>query len=344
MEMQKRSETLNVATVMLWMNSGCNARCATCEIWREPVGTMLSASEIASYLPEWAALGVKMIELCGEPTIHPEFGQICEMLKSSGVRFSVLSNGLKLHEFAEQIAGQAVSLTVSLDGPPEVHDRVRNVPRSFERLQRGVEAVRRYSTTLPIYGRCALHRMNYRYMAETVETAQRLALTNISFFGLDSDSPAFGRERLKRAVWQERMETVAFTHQDIPELTDRIRMLGKIRASDFASGFIAESLDLLHRSLSPYQRWNDLNCRHNLRCNAPYKSVVIEPDGKVKPCWFLESYGNLKDCGSMHGLIETEKAEAIRKDSATTNNLICQRCITPRLFTDDGTSISGLSS
>ena len=341
--MKNPSESLDIATIMLWMNSGCNARCLTCEIWRERVGTVLSASVIASYLPEWKEGGVKLIELCGEPTIHPEFREICEMLNAANIRFSVLSNGLKLYKFAELIVDTAVSLTVSLDGPHVVHDQVRNVPRSFERLQRGVEAVRNASGSFPIYGRCALHRLNYKCMADTVDTARALGLTNISFFGLDDDSTAFGREHLEPEKWQDRMSSLAFSSDDIPSLNSYVRAISYSHAEDFESGFIAESPELLHRSLSPHQRNNGLEIEYEVRCNAPYKSVVIEPNGEVKPCWFLESYGNLRDHVSMQGVLETAKAIKIRGCAMTPENITCQRCITPRVFGDDGTSESGLS-
>ncbi len=46
------------------------------------------------------------------------------------------------HARFARLAGLVDVLAISLDGPPEVHNRVRGHPRAFERLERGLDAVR----------------------------------------------------------------------------------------------------------------------------------------------------------------------------------------------------------
>lgn len=335
------ANALNIYTVMLWMNSGCNARCITCEIWREKVGTYLSAAEIAEHASKWRERGVKLVELCGEATIHPELVEICAAFTANGLRFSFLSNGLRLGAFSRLIVEQAVSLTVSLDGPPDIHDRVRGVPRAFERLEQGLKVVRALSGTFPVYGRCAVHRENFLHMSDTVETARSLGLTSISFFGIDTDTPAFGREYLDAAAWRDRAMSLAFQADEMEMLDQEVGRLLERRAADFENRFIVESPQLLRLSLSPHQRSRAGNGQLANRCNAPFKSAVVEPNGDVKPCWFLPSHGNLRRAKDLHAVLEAPEAVSFRNELSIRDNKVCQRCITPRVFDESGASKSG---
>lgn len=335
----------NLPTLMLWMNSGCNARCVMCEIWKDKPNTLLSSKDIAAWVSGWKELGIKIVELCGEPTIHPEMREICEILGEHDIKIGFLSNGLRLSKFSDLIVKYGKSLTVSLDGPPMIHDSVRSVPRAFERLANGVAEIRKQSMDFPIYGRCVVHRLNYLSMRQTVETARALDLTSISFFGLDTTSPAFGREGKDFESWSA-VHDLAIKSEDLVNLENEIDLMETEFASEFASGFIKESPDRLRNvligenlpSLTPSP------CtKKNVRCNAPSFSAVLEPDGSVRPCWFLPAYGNIRKEGSIEGLINSTMAKKFRSDLDVTTNPVCQKCITPRIFSADGTSRSGLS-
>ena len=330
----------SLSTVMLWMNSGCNARCVMCEIWKERPGTLLSAGEIRQAAAAWRDRGVRLVELCGEPTIHPQLREIADAIRDSGLEYSMLSNGLRLSRWLDVVAG-AKSLTVSLDGPPALHDRIRSVPNAFERLARAVREIRAIKPDIPIHGRCVVHRLNFEQMSETVETAKAIGLSSISLFGLDSDSPAFGREAREEADWAGSIGAITLSRDDMPRLADEIARLQSLNAEDFASGFIVESPSRLRNCISPHQR---SGCRGKIQCNAPFTSVVIEPDGSVKPCWFLPAYGNIREAGGLDAVLNSAAAAAAIGSLDVATNPICASCITPRVFSADGSSRSGLPS
>lgn len=327
-----------LSTVMLWMNSGCNARCVMCEIWKERTGAYLSAEEIEEWAAGWRAAGVRLVELCGEPTIHPQLREISRAIRASGLEFSLLSNGLRLGRWIDVVA-EAKSLTVSLDGPPALHDRIRAVPNAFARLERNVADIRRARADLPIFGRCVVHRLNFEEMSETVNSAKALGLNSISFFGLDSDTQAFGREARDPGDWTTSIGAIALREEDMPRLAEELGRLAALHAADFESGFIVERPARLGYCLSPHQRREGGGV---VRCNAPFTSAVIEPDGSVKPCWFLPAYGNIREAGGLEQVLGSLAAKDALDSLDVGTHPVCNRCITPRIFSADGSSRSGL--
>lgn len=329
-----------VPTLMLWMNNGCNARCIMCEIWRGDAKMYYTEQEITAWTPAWKRMGVQLIELCGEPTIHPEIRQICDILQAEGFRFTFLSNGLRLEKFADLITARAGSLTVSLDGPPTVHDAVRHVAGAYERLARGVARVRALAPEFPVYGRCVVHRRNFRHLHETVETARTLSLTSISFFGIDIGTPAFGRDDA-RADGIDSAADLEIQESDLPELAAGIDGLEREHAADLASRFICESPALLRRTLSPRLLASRPGGNCGFDCNVPFKSVVLEPDGSVRPCWFLPAYGNALEEGGVEAVLQKPSSVQFRANLNVAEHPVCMRCITPRVFDSQGKSRSG---
>ena len=329
------SNNLAVPYLLLWINGGCNARCQTCEIWRDTTKTFISAAEIAAMADQWVAMGVGEVELCGEPTLHPELPAVCESILLRGIEIRFLSNGLRLQRFAPLVAEFGKSLTVSLDGPPAIHDLVRNVPMAYQRLKRGVSAVRELTPDIPVYGRCAVHRLNYRYLRATVETARSLDLTDISFIGLDVSSTAFGREGLDPGI-ETHVERLIIPREEVDALREEVEALVVSEASSFETGFLRESPNVLRSVLTDYflEHWNpSLGSERTIRCNAPWTSAVIEPDGKVRPCWFLPPYGNLNDFkGGLVELLNSDSSRSYRDSIDVTQHPTCRACICPRNF------------
>jgi Fe-coproporphyrin III synthase len=66
--------------------------------------------------------------------MHSNLFPFCTRLRALGIRVTILSTGLLLERDAPRIVRTADDVIVSLDGPPEVHDRIRCVLGVFDRL------------------------------------------------------------------------------------------------------------------------------------------------------------------------------------------------------------------
>ncbi len=318
--------------LFLWMNTGCNARCGMCSIWRDISGTRLSDQEIDGWMPALRKLRVKEVQLCGEPTTHPKLPSICKSLDDTAIDIHLLTNGLRLGSVVDTVKDSLASVTVSLDGPPGIHDRVRGVKNAYFRLETGIRALRNHLPELPIVGRCVVHRENYRALGATVDTAHDLDLTSISFLSIDASSDAFGRNRVLEDIQKVPGEFL-FQLNEIPLLEQELDHLEQSHTADFATGFIVESRATLQSILVSYYLAMVGEGTYRPRtalCNAPWTSVVIEPDGQVSPCFFLPPYGNLRQADSLNGLINALESRRFRAELATSGHPTCSRCVCPR--------------
>jgi MoaA/NifB/PqqE/SkfB family radical SAM enzyme len=82
-----------------------------------------------------------------EPLIHPRILDFCRAIVSRGFFCSITTNGWLLPRLAEALADIGVhEIIVSIDGPEEIHDRVRRRQGSFGNLYQGVEQLNRAKT------------------------------------------------------------------------------------------------------------------------------------------------------------------------------------------------------
>jgi len=160
-----RGRALPPRYVDIKLTNRCNLRCKMCGQWGEQ-GTMRGAS--AATLREQMALPVlrqladqvarfkPMFYLWGgEPFLYPDLIPFMAYLRSRRMLCAINTNGTFLEDAAEDLvkAGSVANVLVSLDGPRDVHDRVRGVPGTYDKVMRGVarvlEAKRRLRATKP---------------------------------------------------------------------------------------------------------------------------------------------------------------------------------------------------
>jgi MoaA/NifB/PqqE/SkfB family radical SAM enzyme len=223
-------------------------------------------------------------------------------------RTTILSTGLLLERFAAQIVGGITDVIVSLDGPPAIHNEIRRVPEAFERLAAGVRAIHALAPGFPISARCTVQAMNAAHLRATVIAARELGLRSISFLAADLTSTAFNRP----TSWApEKQASIA------PDRSVLQREMEALIAEYPQDGFILETPAKLRRIVTP---------NGAPRCNAPWVSAVIEPNGDVRPCFFHPPIGNTAN-GTLAEIINGPQAIAFRDALVVAENPVCQRCV-----------------
>src|ERR1700722_12279876 len=156
-----------------------------CDIWKIDSAEEISATELERHLDQIAGLHVEWIVFSGgEPLMHSDLFRLSALVRSRGIRTTMLSTGLLLARNAERVAQSIDDVIVSLDGPPAVHDGIRRTPGGFDLLSAGLRAIRATNLRYPIAARSTVQRANALKLRETVRAAREIGLDSISFLAV----------------------------------------------------------------------------------------------------------------------------------------------------------------
>jgi MoaA/NifB/PqqE/SkfB family radical SAM enzyme len=295
-----------------------------CDIWQRTDGNELDLVDFARHRESIAKLGVRQVVLTGgEPLLHRNLEGLLVFLRECNVRITLLTTGLLLSKRAAIVAEGVDEIIVSIDGPEEVHDRVRGVKGAYRLIGDGIRAVRQNNAEMPVHGRCTVQKVNHRSLRETVAGARLLGLNSISFLAADVTSQAFNRE----LIWPgERQRQIVLTPREIEELEEEVARLTWENDRDFRTKYIVESPDKLRRTVRRFkEQLGDLPPVAP-QCNAPWVSAVMEVDGTVRPCFFHRSIGSARE-QTLEQAINGPEARRFRAALNIDENTICQRCV-----------------
>lgn len=320
---QDSSLVTRLPVLVLHIHSSCNCRCMMCDIWKTNEAKGLRQADLERHLDSIRALGVRWVVLTGgEPLLNREFPDLCRILHREQIHVTLLTTGLLLKKYANQVANSFDDIIVSLDGPEPIHDGIRRVPGGYALLADGIGAIR-HLRSLRLTARCTVQKANFKHLRDTVVAAKELGLSAISFLAADLTSRAFNRE----LVWPvERQNEIGLSARDLPFLETEIESLIAENGIDIASGFIVEPVTKLRRIVRHFRAHLGFEKPQSPICNAPWVSAVVELDGTVRPCFFHEPIGNTTEA-SLKEIINHEQAREFRDALDVGTNPTCNRCV-----------------
>ena len=327
--------------LVLFPHNRCNCRCLMCDIWRIRQVREITLGDLEFHWQSIRALQVRWVVFSGgEPQMHSDLAALGRLLRSDGIRVTLLTAGLLLKPQAASVVQCVDDVIVSLDGPRDIHNKVRGIAKAFERQADGVAALRQLRPGIIVRGRCTVQKANHVNLRGTVQAAKQLNLNSVSFLAADLASEAFNRP----ASWDpQRQGAVALSPEEVDQLECEVQALLVECAEDIASGFIAESAEKLRRIVR--------HCRAHLGqvsavapfCNAPWVSSVVEADGTVRPCFFHPALGNIHE-QTLLAILNSERALEFRQQLDVATNPVCQKCVCSlRLAPDEPLATTGLS-
>ena len=331
-----------VPIVVISPHNQCDCRCVMCDIWRIRDAKEFSVADLERQMASFRELSVRWVVFTGgEPQKNSHLPILAGMLREEGIRVTLLTAGLLLDAQAEVIAANVDDVIVSLDGPPALHNRIRRVPKAFERLAVGVQELRRTRPGIPVHARCTVQKLNHGSLRTTAIAARDIGLNSISFLAADVSSSAFNGQSLSLL---KREEQVGLNAIEVDELEQEIGLLIQEHADDLASGFISESPSKLGRIVRHFRAHLGQLKPVAPRCNAPWVSAVIDAEGDVRPCFFHRPLGNTRD-GTFHEVMNGTQALQFRRNLDIANDPICQRCVCSLYVPNSGADIhSGVTA
>lgn len=317
--------------MVLYLTEGCNSRCASCDIWRQ-VRRDMPLALVDQLVSSAAELDVRWVLLSGgEAMQHPQWPEIARRFREVGAHVMLLTNGLLLRRQAEAVAASVDEVVVSLDGgTAATYEALRGVD-AFDLVLDGIRLARQNG--LPVTTRTTIQRANFREMPTIIDLALNLDVNAASFLAVDvSSEQAFG----PRSLTSDLSERGALNHEEWDELAEILDVLENEYAALFAAGRIAESPAKLRHSLLDY--FGALLGRSTFsapRCNAPHTSVVVEVDGRLRPCYFLPAFEHLRPTGhlaegqTLARALNGTTARALRQAYRRGQRAECERCVCP---------------
>ena len=315
--------------MVLYLTDGCNSKCAMCDIWQAPRRNMDMAL-VDNLVQSAQELNTEMVLLSGgEAMQHPEWPMIAAKFRAAGIKVWLLTNALLLKKQATPIIEHIDAVTVSLDAAtPELYEQIRGVD-ALELILAGMQMVS--AAGIPVTTRTTLMQINYQQMPQIVDVALAAGAQSVSFLAVDTvNLYAFGprftdKDRIPLNV---KNPFGGLTAEDLPQFNALLDEMAIQYAEHFADGRIEESLPKLRRLYNYFAEPHGLSEFETPRCNAPHFSAVVNVDGHLQPCYFLPTWGDLKN-RPLAGALNDQKAMELRAAYRQGQRLECKRCVCP---------------
>jgi MoaA/NifB/PqqE/SkfB family radical SAM enzyme len=265
------------ATVVL--TERCDCRCEICRIWEKPKGREPTPGEIAAFLR--GAGGIRWLNLTGgEIFLRDDVEEICARACEAEPRLAVLdfpTTGQRSDRIVETV-GRVAKLgvprffvTVSVEGPPALHDLLRGRPGAFERMIETYRALRR------IRGAKA-------YLGLTLSDRNADAV-DATFRALASRIPRFSEREVHLNVATTSGHYYANLARGVRRPADPRAAIRRVLARRRARWTPTDWLESTYLSLVPRHAASG---RSPLPCHSLSSSVFVAPDGTVHPCTVYE--------------------------------------------------------
>ena len=255
----------------------CNLSCAHCYSDSAPTARVeLEPEIVCQFISDAASMGYEVVSISGgEPLIYDGLEIILAHAKSLGLQTTVTTNGFfNDRRRLERLRDKLDALALSLDGPPDVHNRIRRSARAFERLVSGLGDLRAIGIQFGFIH--TLTRENWKHLPWVAEFAAENGARLLQIHPL---------ELAGRATEMMRGESLT------EELLARAYVIAFLLADKYAET-MAVQIDLLYREHlreepelvyagTPPEEATDLSPAQLLSL------IVLESDGAVVPV----SYG-----------------------------------------------------
>ncbi|HSS44220.1 MAG TPA: radical SAM protein [Thermoanaerobaculia bacterium] len=370
-----RPENLPMPTfVQLRVTNLCNLRCKMCGQWgdtgifrshsdsaaatdgaaeqqriRELIGLkrQLALTDYVRLLDEIAPWKPIVSLFGGEPFLYPDILPLIREIKRRGLTCTVITNGGRLEQHARELVEIGIdSIAVSIDGPPQVHNRIRGQKDSFEKAAAGVRAVaawrRKLHRVLPMQlAILPITELNMDAIGPAVEILRGLPLDTINV-GLRWFIPkevGAEYERVMRETfgvsgdsWKgfdfDWSQVSASKERQMLELVKLLKGLRRRRFLDSAKGnpWVSFVPDVPAERVPEYFSEFSQTFGHSL-CPVAWYFAQVEPDGEVCFCGDFPDYtiGNVRR-QAFREIWTGKKAWAFREKLAREPLPICARC------------------
>lgn len=268
------------------VTKACNLRCLHCHVSaREAMTNELSLREAMHAIDEMANLGTSaLIFSGGEPLLRKDFVlTLAQYCVDAGIIPAMLSNGLLInHKVAMELKDAGImAVGIPIDSVnPESHDKLRNMPGTFNQAIKAIQACK--AIDLEVVITTMALKDTYSEMPKKIEFLSNLGIDQIAVY--DLVPVGRGKDVMDQAMTQEQRVSLIRYLQGMQEDTE------VVFAMSGGQPLYPEIAVQMHKSHGTKPK--DLLIKefwiHNsVGCHAGILYFSLRPNGDVYPCTFL---------------------------------------------------------
>jgi Fe-coproporphyrin III synthase len=320
----------------VFVTGRCNARCRHCFHWREVAAGVEGPAleELAALADSCARMGPLLWVSFGggEPFLRRDLADVAQAFGRHGLRhLAIPTNGLVEERQAQVVArilaenpDLYLSVGVSFDGPPAIHDAIRQVPGGHARSSAAVLALKRQRDALP---REQAERLGVGLLVTVTKENQDVLARHVEEL-VEALAPDNVTVNLARGDALERalLDVDPDRYAEVVATKRRLMDAGRLPYFDFPLARLAVARDrLMYEHVERIARGDR---SQHLPCTAGTLSAVVFEDGSVHPCEILgRSIGNLRECGwDLERLWNGPQAEGLRREIEATRCTCTWEC------------------
>lgn len=261
------------------LTSKCNLTCGMCSVWKGRRDG-IAGVRVAELLAEARGMGAEIFTPCGaEVFMRKDTPELLEEAGRLGYReIVVVTNGMLLTRHVRRLSRiPGLMLHVSIDGPEEVHDRLRGAG-SYRGALEGLRAA--IDAGIPVGLQSVAMKPTLATLDHIVELARTLGMARVSF---QPFQPEIAGPAEDHSSWTFAEEDRARLGAVLEALLETARLAG-----------VAVSTESLFGAFVPYL----LDGRRPVPesgCYMPARFILIDSRGETFPCFFMrgQSMGNV---------------------------------------------------
>lgn len=252
----------------------------------------LNTDQALDIIRQLADFGTKILNFSGgEPTLRQDLPVLIDEAKKRKMTVFFSTNGSTLEHTAKNLL-KADMIRVSIDGPKEIHDKIRRHPGAFDKAVNGIKILRNYEKK-PMIVTAVSNLLGFKDLVYLTELAKSLGV-QIDFSMVGISLPATIPNPSKSDLIKEQTQLVS----DRDWFIESIAKLKKMYGETIADPNIY--LEMLKKGGLA-----------NLGCKALTCNISIKPSGAVGfPC---DNYTMGTAKGDLKDIYLSKKVNEIRK-------------------------------
>ena len=299
----KREKKLS--TVIFFVTSRCNAACDTCfyheELNQKGDMTFEQIEKVSQTMPNITDLWLSG----GEPTLRKDVNDIVDLfIENNGVKrliiptnaliksrvYDVVDHALQTHESLEELY-----LNIALDGYGETHDKIRGVPKNWEKT---LECIKHLYPLKKKFGNRFRLNVNTVICADNYTEMEKLSEFLWDAFRLDGQyfNIIRGETKVGDSIKQIPNEALTQIYSHAAGLTKRYAE--RMFADDNSQKRYMKTVAYVGTIMTHYRHQHsnfEKKTEWSFPCTAGETIAVVDYNGDVRACELLEKFASLSD-------------------------------------------------